>query len=211
MLANAVYFQAPWQFKFRSRYTKRGAFTLLDGTRLPVDMMSQAMHFRYAETADCQLVEMPYDGEETAMLVLLPRPGRFPAIEREWTPSTMQPLLDRLEDREVRLKLPRFSCTSEFQLKEALSLMGMPSPFRPGADFTGIAGPGDYYLTDVLHKATVRVDEDGTVAAAGTYVGVAAAIPEPVDFTADRPFIFLIRDRRTGAILFLGRLLDPRG
>ena len=211
MLVNAIYFNAPWQFKFRRENTRRGDFHLLNRKTILVDMMSQHMHFRYAEVPGCQAAELPYDGAETAMLILLPAEGRFREFENSLGPEAVEAIVERLSDHAVNVSLPRFDCTSGFSLKEALSAVGMADAFRPGADFSGMAGPGDYYLTDVLHKATVHTDEDGTVAAAGTYVGVGARVSRPVEFTADRPFIYLIRDLRTGAILFIGRVLDPRG
>ena len=148
------------------------------------------------------------------MVVLLPARDRFEEFDAACTASTVGPIIDRLSPRQVAVTLPKFEFGASFDLTRTLTQMGMRDAFRfLAADFSGIDGGRSLFLSAVIHKALVRVDEKGTEAAAATAViGMRGGAPaRPVAFTADRPFIFLIRDRNAGAILFMGRLVDPRG
>jgi serpin B len=214
VLTDAIYFKAGWQegFRFRERDTREGVFKLLDGSEVRVAMMHQTRPFRYAQGEGYQVVELPYQGEQLSMVVLLPDEGRFGEFERSLDRERVAAVLASLEEQPdhptlVNLAMPKFAYGSAFRLKETLSAMGMPSAFGP-ADFSGIDGTTFLFISDVYHKAFVSVDEYGTEAAAATAVVLRMGIGE-ADVTIDRPFIFLIRDRQTGAILFLGRLLDP--
>ena len=137
----------------------------------------------------------------------------FAGFEDTFDAEQLDAILDALSLRNVALTLPKFTCEAEFSLADTLAGMGMPDAFQPGvADFSGINGRRDLFLMKVLHKAFVEVNEEGTEAAAATGIvaGVTSVMPgEPFRFRADHPFLFLIRDRRSGAVLFMGRVADP--
>jgi serpin B len=212
VLTNAIYFNAAWEYPFEKDMTEDGIFYRLDGSEVTVPMMSQKETFGYGEGDGYQAVELPYDGNELSMVILLPASGRFGAFEEALDAAQVDGIIGGMEHRQVILTMPRFEFDSSFSLKEALSAMGMPLAFSEMADFSGMTGNRDLFIMDVVHKAFVSVDEEGTEAAAATAVimGETAMPPsEAVEVTIDRPFIFLIRDIETGAILFVGRTLDP--
>jgi serpin B len=217
VLTNAVYFDAAWQWPFHAESTAPGPFHLLDGSEISADMMHQSEVFGYAEGDGYQALQMPYRGEELAMVILLPSPGRFEEFDASLDIFRAGAILDSLARQPVIVTIPKFTYGSTFSLVKALPDMGMRDAFvYPIADFSGIDGSRLLYISAVLHKALVRVDERGTEAAAATAVigragGAAGPSARPIEFTADRPFIFLIQDVKTGTILFLGRVLDPRG
>jgi serpin B len=215
VLTNAIYFNAAWQYPFPEDMTEDGLFYLLDGGEVTVPMMRQTESFGYAEGDGYQAVELPYDaGElpaELSMVILLPQAGNFEAFEASLDSQQVDGIIKSLEHRQVTLTMPKFEFESEFGLKETLSAMGMPIAFSGSADFSGMTGNRDLCITDVVHKAFVSVDEAGTEAAAATAVVMElTAVPmEPIEVTIDHPFIFLIRDIETGAILFVGRVVNP--
>ncbi len=216
VLTNAIYFNASWLFPFSESDTRQRPFHLLDGSSVDVPMMKTSEDFGYAAGDGYQAVDLAYIGNELSMTILLPDEGRF----REFEDSLDTVLVDRiiagLGFRYVTLNLPKFEFESQFRLGEALKSMGMSDAFDSAAsDFSGMDGKsclaGDQeclYIREVLHKAFVSVDEEGTEAAAATAVvmQVESAPQNPVTVTVDRPFIFLIRDRETGAVLFVGRV-----
>jgi len=211
VLTNAIYFNAAWQYPFQEDMTEDGPFYLLDGGEVTVPMMRQAELFGYAEGDGYQAVELPYDGGELSMVLLLPQAGHFEAFEDALDAQQVNRIIGRLEHRQVTLAMPRFEFESSFGLKGALTLMGMPLAFSGGADFSGMTGNRDLFIADVVHKAFVSVDEAGTEAAAATAVVMPLAMPpeEPVEVTFNRPFVFLIHDIETGTILFVGRVVNP--
>jgi serpin B len=174
-------------------------------------MMKQTESFGYAEGDDYQAVELPYDGNELSMLVLLPTSGEFNDFESALDLPKIQGIIDDIEYKQVNLTMPKFEFESSFDIKDALSEMGMPVTFSSDADFSGMNGRHDLFITDVVHKAFVSVDEAGTEAAAATavMVGLTAIPEEPIVVNANRPFIILIHDIETGAIIFIGRILNP--
>jgi len=145
------------------------------------------------------------------MVILLPDSGQFETFEEAIECQQIKDIIENLERREVRLTMPKFEFDSSFGLKKTLIDMGMPVAFSASADFSGMTGEKDLFISDVIHKAFVSVDEAGTEAAAATAVIMElTAMPEtPVEVTLNRPFIFLIRDIETGAILFVGRVMNP--
>jgi len=211
VLTNAIYFNAAWQHPFNEDMTEDGPFYLLDGGEVTLPMMRRTESFSYAEGDGYQAIELPYDGRELSMVILLPRAGQFEAFEDSLDAQRVDAILKQLESRRVALTMPRFEFESSFGLKEALAAMGMPVAFSGDADFSGMTGNRDLYIADVVHKAFVSVDEAGTEAAAATAVVMRlTALPgTPVEVTVDRPFVFLIRDIETGAILFVGRMVAP--
>ncbi|MBN2388135.1 MAG: serpin family protein [Anaerolineales bacterium] len=219
VLVNAVYFRAGWQTPFAEHLTHDLPFTLLDGTRVDVPMMSCAelQQRAYAAGDGWQAVSLPYAGGLAEMVILVPEEGRFEEFEAGLSAESYAGILDGMNIRTVSLTLPQFEFTSDFSLKETLPAMGMTDAFLPGlADLSGMNGiPYDLFIMDVIHKAFIGVDENGTEAAAATAVIVgreSAMVGEPaLVLTIDRPFIFIIRDVPTGTVLFLGRVLDPTG
>lgn len=210
VLTNAIYFNAAWQSPFKKEATKDGTFHLLDGREVTVPMMRQTEIFRYAEGNGYQAVELPYDGRELSMVILLPKAGQFGPFEKSLEANQLMAIIKDMSMERIALTMPRYKFTAEFSLKK--TLMGMPDAFTERADFSGMSGKLDLLISDVFHKAFVAVDEEGTEAAAATAVVMAVkAMPgAPIDLTVDRPFIFLIRDIKTGTVLFLGRVLNPK-
>lgn len=214
VLANAIYFDADWMNPFASAKTRDGTFTTLDGGQVVVPLMTLARpkSLRYAQGQGIQAVELPYRGEVMSMVILVPDASEFEAFEIGLEAARVEEILAQLESRQVALTMPKFTYESEFSLARALAEMGMPSAFGP-ADFSGMDGTRNFFISDVFHKAFVAVDEAGTEAAAATAaVMEASALPRvDIELTIDRPFIFIIRDVRTGTVVFVGRVLDPRG
>jgi serpin B len=211
VLTNAIYFNAAWANPFQEQATQDGPFTLLDGSQVTVPMMRQTESFGYARGEGYQAVELAYDGREMSMVILVPDRGGFEAFEDSLDAERMQAIIEDLKHEQVALTMPKFEFDARFNLNQVLTAMGMPAAFSGGADFSGMTGSKDLFISDVLHKAFVSVDEEGTEAAAATAVvmKLAAVAEEPISVTVDHPFLFLIRDIETGAILFVGRVVDP--
>jgi serpin B len=211
VLTNAIYFNAAWAEPFQEKATRDGTFNLLDGSEVTVPMMRQTTSYLYAEGEGYQAVELPYDGHQLSMVILLPEAGTFADFEGTLDARQVEAIVQSLARREVALTMPQFEFESEFSLGEALAALGMPLAFTDDADFSGMTGNRDLFISAVIHKAFVSVDEAGTEAAAATAVvmKLTGAPEEPVKVTLDRPFIFFIRDIETDTILFLGRIMDP--
>jgi len=211
VLTNAIYFNAAWMYPFKTENTSNGAFHLLNGSNVTMPMMKQTQSFRYAEGANYQAVELPYDGNELSMIILLPKEGQIEAFEKALNGETYKEIVNKLGTRSVTLTMPKFEYESSFGLKQALTDLGMGVAFNPDtADLSGISGKRDLYIQDVIHKAFVSVDEAGTEAAAATAVIVGTtSAPQPATMTIDRPFIFVIRDIATGSTIFTGRVMNP--
>jgi serpin B len=211
VLTNAIYFNAAWALPFDRELTHEGTFKSLDGGENMSQMMRKTNHFNYAGDEDYQAVELPYEGGELSMVVILPGEGRFRDFEGGLTPEKLAAVVDNFSTRNVTVTTPKFSFAPDaIRLSKTLSEMGMPVAFSYSADFSGIDGTRNLSISDVLHKAFIKVDEAGTEAAASTAViiGITGMPPEPIEFTADHPFIYLIRDIKTGAILFIGRIVE---
>jgi len=211
VLTNAIYFKGDWAAQFDKEKTTDAPFTLLDGEQVSVPLMNQAGEFRYTEDSAVQVLELPYAGEALSMVVVLPRQhDGLPALEKSLSAKKLADWLSKLRPRTVRVGLPRFKMTSEFKLNEVLQALGLRGAFTGGADFSGMTGSRDLFISAVVHKAFVDVNEEGTEAAAATGVVMLKGGLPPA-FRADHPFLFLIRDVRTGSILFFGRVLNPVG
>jgi serpin B len=219
VLTNAVYFKGKWQQPFKPDATKPAPFFLSAGKQADVPMMYQKQRCRFgkfdlAGQAGLQVLELPYQGDELSMVVLLPnQKDGLSALEKQLTVENLKLWTTKLSLPEVKIWLPKFKLSAEFQLRDVLADLGMPLAFTPHrADFSGMDGQHDLYISAVVHKAYVDVNEEGTEAAAATGVAVGAmAMPaNPPEFRADHPFLFLIRDKKTGCILFMGRMTDPR-
>lgn len=218
ILTNAIYFKGDWLHPFQEEATRReGVFQAGAGRRITTPMMTQLETFRHHDGGTFQLLELPYVGGDLSMVVLLPKAlDGLPALESQLSASQLSAWVGQAKSARVALQLPKFTMTEELRLSEVLRRMGLTLPFEGGkADFSGINGKRDLMISEVIHKAFVDVHEKGTEAAAATAVAMmraSAAIPAPpIEFKADHPFVFLIRDQRTGSLLFLGRLTEPKG
>jgi serpin B len=215
VLVNAIYFKATWQNEFEVENTEDGDFHIPDGRTVTVPMMKQTESFAYTEGDGWQAIQLMYDGGTASMIIILPEEGRFREIESKQDWETVQNIIESLDYRQVNLQMPRFKFESGFSLNDMLEELGMVDAFDMNtANFEGIDGRPDWlYIKAAIHKAYVSVDEEGTEAAAATAVMMAGRggppMEEPVDFIADRPFIYLIRDVPTDTILFLGRVMNP--
>jgi len=211
VLTNAIFFNAAWADPFEEGQTQDGPFYLLDGSQVTVPMMHHTASYGYAEGEGYQAVELPYDGRELSMVILLPAAGEFESFEDSLDAGRVGTIVNDLTYQEVALTMPKFDIESDFSLVDALAEMGMPLAFSMGADFSGMDGTRELYIGEVLHKAFITVDEAGTEAAAATAVEMQlkGAPVASVTVTVDRPFIFFIRDVETGATLFVGRVVDP--
>ena len=211
VLTNAIYFNAAWATAFDKGATQDDKFYLNDGSSVTVPMMHESESLGYAEGSGYKAVELPYDGNELSMVILLPDSGTFTQFENALTADKYGSIIQGLAAKRIALSLPRFKFDSSFSLNKALSTMGMPLAFTDQADFSGMTGNRDLSISDVIHKAFVSVDESGTEAAAATAVIMrATSMPlSPTEVKVDHPFIFVIRDIQTGTVLFIGRVLNP--
>ena len=215
VLVNAIYFKGDWANPFKAALTKPAPFHVTAAKTVDAPLMQQKKEFRYGETPNLQVLELPYTGNDLSMIVLLPRKtDGITVLEEFLTPEAITKWSEGLDRREVEVFLPKFKMTSQFSLGDKLAALGMTDAFTGKADFSGMDGQRDLYISAVIHKAFVDVNEEGTEAAAATAVVMRAMAmmleppPTPV-FRADHPFLFLIRDNHTGSILFLGRVTDP--
>jgi len=213
VLTNAIYFKGKWAEEFDKKLTRDEDFFVTPEKKVTAPLMRRTAEFGYFDGGEMHALELAYQGDRLAMVVLLPKSkDGIEGLEAALTLNMLEGTCAGLRRRKVRVALPRFKTTAEFSLKDMLVAMGMTDVFDSGrADFSGMSGKKDLFISAVVHKAFVDTNEEGTEAAAATAVVArmtAVAEPPPV-FRADHPFLFLIRDTETGAILFLGRILDP--
>ena len=216
VLTNAIYFKGDWASQFKKDQTVDGDFFTEGDKKVSVPMMHQTGNFSYFDGGDFQVLELPYKGDALSMVILLPKAkDGLGAFEKTLSAEKVAGWVKGLRPWRpgVRVTLPKFQTTGQFKLNDTLSAMGMSLAFSGDADFSGMNGRKDLYISAVIHKAFVDVNEEGTEAAGATAVVMREkAMPSPpVEFRADHPFVFLIRDVRSGCILFLGRLADPKG
>ena len=210
VLTNAIYFKGDWAVKFKPDLTKPMPFHVSVEKTVNVPMMRQNGDFLFAENDDVKVLELPYVGKELSMVLLLPKTN-MNDLNAKLDAARLAEWTGQVREREVDIYLPKFKFETQYELKELLSDMGMVDAFAlPPADFSGMSGQKDLYITKVIHKAIIEVNEEGSEAAAATAVvmGVKAVLHKPV-FKADQPFLFLIRHNDTGAILFMGRVNNP--
>ncbi len=220
VLTNAIYFKGTWQVQFDPKRTKEQPFTLVDGSKVKVQMMHhpETYRFTHARVADhggFQILRLPYEGGKMSMVVLLPdRPDGLSKMEQALTAENLNKWMGNLRNRKVVLGLPKLKMKTSYEMKKTLSTMGMPDAFSGSADFRGLnmsLSPGALRISNVYHKAFVDINEEGTEAAAVTAIPVltSAKPPRPETFIADRPYLFLIRHEPTGSLLFVGRVMNP--
>jgi serpin B len=218
VLTNAIYFKGDWQTPFEIEATKVEDFHLSSAQSVKAPLMHGTGAYNYLKAESLQALELPYKSGELSLVVFLPNEvNGLPALEQSMTAPNLKQWLTGLRPmRKVILTIPKFKLTRQFKLQETLGAMGMPKAFKASvADFSGMTGNRELCISAVIHKAFIDLDEQGTEAAAATAVVMQRAMmpapdptPPPV-FRADHPFIFLIRDNRSGSILFMGRVTDP--
>jgi len=208
VLTNAIYFKGKWNSEFKTEDTRKMDF--FGKQTVQADMMYQKEDFNYFENGDLKMLEMDYQGKELSMLVLLPKNN---LDELDLTAGNLDSWKSQMIKQEVNVYFPKFKFETKYDLNENLQEMGIKDAFNPGkADFSGMDGTKDLYISKVIHKAFVEVNEEGTEAAAATGIvmGITSAGPtETKEFRADRPFIFIIQEKSTGNILFIGRMENP--
>jgi serpin B len=222
VLTNAVYFKGFWLKQFDKKDTRDEDFRVGPGNTIKTPMMylsGKEAEFNYGETEKLQILELPYKGQDLSMLIFLPKDDDLEAVEESLSAEKLSEWNRFLRREEVKVYLPKFKFEKEYFMKNTLKEMGMPTAFTLGidfggeADFSGMTGKKDLNIDEVIHKAFVEVNEEGTEAAAATAVEMkAGAAPGPSRikvFKADHPFIFLIQEKETGNILFVGRVSDP--
>jgi serine protease inhibitor len=217
VLANAIYFLGTWTYSFEITNTTTQPFYLSSTNVEEVPLMHQPLgstKFNYMATTNFQAIELPYGTNQDAMVILLPSQiDGYEQLEQQLSPAFLSGVLAQMSMIPIEIFLPRFTLESSFNLSDTLTEMGMPDAFTPQvADFSGMDGMNDLFLSIVLHKAWGEVNEAGTQAAAATVTGVSSAVygpPLTPVFRADHPFIFFIYDTQSGSLLFMGRLVDP--
>uniref|UniRef100_A0A674ITQ5 Serpin domain-containing protein n=1 Tax=Terrapene triunguis TaxID=2587831 RepID=A0A674ITQ5_9SAUR len=216
VLVNAVYFKGQWGKEFKKENTKERPFQINKTTSKPVQMMYHKGEYKIAtiEEHHSQVLELPYKGGDLSMYILLPKDNMgLTQLEKELTYEKLTTWIspDHLKEDEVDVALPRFKVETSAQLKQYLEALGMTDVFHPGAsDLSGMAKEGGLFVSEAVHKAYIEVNEEGTVAAAATGIGIhTISLRIPVQFVADHPFLFFIRHQKTKCILFYGRVSSP--
>ncbi|MDA5133406.1 MULTISPECIES: serpin family protein [unclassified Psychrobacter] len=213
VLTNAVYFKGDWTLPFTAERTSAQPFYNAIGRASTVQMMQQQSYFSYYEDKHIQVVQLPYKGDDLSMLVVLPKFNHKLAMQqltKSLSATKIKQWRSGLVRQEVDLQLPKFKLDARYQMKTLLADMGMPKAFNNGAEFNLYADGTPIKLDEVYHQAVVTVDEKGTEAAAAAgAVGMYVGMSYPVEFKADHPFMFMIKDNKTDAILFLGQVNKP--
>ncbi len=224
VLVNAIYFKGTWENLFKEKDTEDENFTLLSGEKILVPMMHQKKKFRWLTEDGYQILEMPYKGirvfgslERISMIIFLPeKEDGIEDMEKSLTNEKIESYLEKLHnlwEREIDVIFPKFKIETKYELKKILYNLGMTSAFSDGANFSGMAEDPPKYISQIIHKAFVEVNERGTEAAAVTALRMLGATldkTKPPEFRADHPFIFLLIDSYTRAILFIGRVMNPK-
>ena len=213
-LINAIYFKGTWLYKFDSAATKQDDFYVTQNNPVKCMMMSQKDKFDYYQSSGYQAIELPYGNGDFSMLVILPSGGtNINSFINQIDESFWDNLINNMDSSEVNLWLPKFKLEYNIELSKTLEDMGMSSAFDPfQADFSKLRPQKDIDISRVLHKAYIKVDEEGTEAAAATAVemSLTAVIgPSPIYMKVNHPFLFAIRENNSGAILFIGKVIDP--
>jgi serpin B len=216
ILTNAIYFKGDWARQFDKSYTNDENFYVKPDKAVKVPMMnmlSDSFYFRYAEDERMQVLEMPYKGNDLSMLVFLPKKNDLRGMEESIDSKKLMDLRRRMHGQKVNIWMPKFELKTSYNLNSTLKDMGMSLPFGISADFSGMDGTHDLYVDQMKHNAFVRVDEEGTEAAAATGATMllrAVMEPQPKIFRADHPFMFTINECYSGNILFMGRVINPK-
>jgi serpin B len=218
VLTNAIYFKGKWAIEFDKKLTKDRAFSVNAAKKVNVPMMHITSGYSYLDDKEYQVLEMPYKGKDLSMVIMLPKDKNgLAALEQRLNADFVSACLKGLRfEREVEVALPKFKMTKSFELNKTMTEMGMADAFDARqADFSAMNGVGGLFLSRAIHKAFVEVNEEGTEAAASTAIFAdptsAVINPKPTPkFVADHPFVFMIKDNRSGVILFMGRVAEPK-
>jgi serpin B len=210
VLTNAIYFKGLWENPFDSKYTTKIDFNVDSSKTVKVDMMSLSnCIFNYTETDDLQILKMPYEGDDLSMLVILPKENNISIADSSLNTLNIEDWNSRFDEIKINIDIPKFKFKTEYNLNSVLTKMGMVDAFSEiDADFSGMDGTKSLFISDILHKAFVEVNEEGTEAAAATAVILTTSVVTNT-FNADHPFVFLIQHEETGAILFMGKIMSP--
>ncbi|MBN1503031.1 serpin family protein [Candidatus Woesearchaeota archaeon] len=227
VLTNAIYFKGTWEWEFKKSDTHQQNFKITQDKIVKAEMMymkPDKARFNYADLEKLQILELPYKGDKISMLILLPKQGEAYDYETDqmitfdYTLEDIELSAEKLNEYKSQMKetklssifIPKFEFDTKYFMKDALSAMGMPTAFSGSADFSGMTTAEQLFISEVIHQAFVKVDEKGTEAAAATAVVMKASSDMPSNiFRADHPFVFIIQEKGTGNILFLGRVTDP--
>jgi serpin B len=214
VLVNAVYFKADWLQPFVPGRTYEEPFQVSDADKVKVPMMhGNTSSYRYLSQKAFEMLELPYQGD-ASMLILLPKKIGLEELDPLLTVENLTAWLGKMHTQAAFVTLPKFELKQELKLNDTLKALGMKKAFDPSADFSGIVSGEPLFVDRVVHATYVKLDEQGTEAAATTVVEGVKSAPKdpevPVDFRVNRPFVFIIRDNLTGSVLFLGKITDPR-
>lgn len=212
VLTNAIWFKSDWASPFTAESTRSQDFTDRKGNTSKTSFMYREANYSSVQGAGYQAVDLPYVDNKLSMLVVMPDAGKFDSFLQNLTPSGLNDISNALKDQRIGLALPKFNFNASPDMGGNLISLGMADAFNPAkADFSGMTGNRDLSISGVVHKAFITVDEKGTEAAAatGVVIGITAVMPPPVRLTFDHPFLFMIRDRQTGLIIFMGKVMNP--
>lgn len=211
ILTNAIYFKGKWLLQFDKERTKEADFNISENERIKVQMMEmEGARFNYYEDEKVQVLEIPYDGEEISMFIFLPKSFNIDSLDKYLNCEKIEEIKNKFVKEKVNVYIPKFKIETKYFLEEILYEMGLRNAFANGADFSGITGRKELFISKVIHKAFVEVNEEGTEAAAATGIVVELTMAKPVKiFKVDHPFVFIIYDKKYGNILFFGRVINP--
>ena len=212
VLTNAIYFKGEWVRQFNEKDTAEEDFKNNEGNNVKVQMMRRTdedAKFNYADYEDLQIIELPYSGNEISMLIILPKEDKLDNLEETFSLENLESWKKDLKEQRVKLYLPKFKLETEYEMMDTFIEMGMEIPFSGGADFSGMTGYQGLFIKYIIHKAFIEVNEEGTEAAAATAVVMSLGVDHTPIFRANHPFMFIIQNRNSGNILFMGRVVDP--
>ena len=214
VLVNAIYFKGNWATQFDPKSTSDMNFYLLNGKTVKTPMMFQKGEFRIKDAGNVKVLEIPYADKNISMFIILPdKNDGIGELQNTLTAGKLNELLSSLDESEAEIYIPKFKISyGTVDLVENFKKLGMNDAFDKKADFSGMTGSKELFISEILHKAFIEVNEEGTEAAAATAVVMAfksIRTEKPFVFKADHPFIFVIRENSTGSILFMGKFVNP--
>jgi serpin B len=211
VLTNAIYFKGFWDNPFNPDSTYRTDFKLSSNETVEINMMRDCKdsHFNYSETSDLQILELNYDGNDLSMIIILPKKDNISIAESVLNYDNLSKWKNDFTEGEIDVEIPKFKFETKYTLNNLLKDMGIIDAFAPGvADFSGMDGTNNLFISSALHQAFVEVHEEGTEAAAATAI-IMELTAIPKSFRADHPFVFIIEHKETDAVLFMGRVFNP--
>lgn len=215
VLTNAIYFKGQWKKEFSKELTSDQYFHLIDQKSVVVPMMqSLKSDHKYLKTENAAILEIPYKNDELSMVLILPDPGKFSAVETAMSEAQFEIWQKQMTNQTVDVTIPKFKFRQKLMLSQKLKEMGMEQAFTDLADFSGMTKDEPLKISEVIHEAFIEVNEEGTEAAAATAVIMVRTESkefedQTLQFRADRPFIFILKHKSKGSILFMGRVMNP--